>query len=217
MTSKLAIQSTRPAAIAELDRCTTLSEAGVSASEAWLRLELSSARDGAARRRQWLVVVNELLALEAELERDTCECPRCLITREGANQLRSWLEQLAELTGLPLPMYGEGVRLPVNVDVLEGRAARLVANRAVTALGQGDYLVYTSGGRHGVHAGRAAHWETDWTCTCAWAQPYPPDGRAGRGCTHVRAVRMYRALRAGALPSVDTAPTVATLAQSALP
>jgi hypothetical protein len=193
------------------DRCTDLAGAVQAALERWQRLDLAGAHDEPERRRRWLGVVNELLRVEAELERDLCDCAGCRATRTAAARLRERLEALAGPAALPLPAEGDEVRLPVNVDVLEARARRLLANRSVTPIGRGAYLVHSPGGRHLVHAGRAAHWETDWSCTCAWSQPYPPDGRPGRGCTHVRAVREYRQRRAGG--SAQALPQPAAAAQ----
>jgi hypothetical protein len=189
------------------DHCVWLESQVQRAEDSWPRSDLTEDLASAETRRLWLAALAQLLSAEAALERDVCDCPRCRLSRRRLGELRGRFGKLASATGLPLPLPGEEMRLPVHSASLESRAKRLVAARAVVPLGRLQYLVHTPGGTHLVHAGRPEHWETDWTCTCAWSQPYPPDQRPGRGCTHVRAVRLYRDghrhLSPGALRAVE--------------
>jgi hypothetical protein len=175
------------------DACGELAGSVAHAWRLWSALDLASAAEPATERRRWLPVVNALLRSEAELERDLCRCPTCRASRVLAAELRVRLERPALELGLPLPSSGEEMRLPINVEVLERRAYRLLAGGAVTPLGRGQYLVRGGGGEYRIQAGRPEHWETDWQCDCPWSFPYPPDLRPGRGCSHVRAVRLFRA------------------------
>jgi hypothetical protein len=174
------------------DHCLWLARQVDRVRHSWPAEDLTLEPASAETRRLWLAAIAPLLSAEAALERDVCDCPRCRQSRRRLVELRSRVAKLAETTGLPLPLAGEEMRLPVHTARLEARAERLVASRSVVPLGKQQYLVHTPGGTHLVHAGRPEHWETDWTCSCAWSQPYPPDQRPGRGCTHVRAVRAYR-------------------------
>jgi hypothetical protein len=184
-----------------VDRCTELGLLVQEVRAAWLRMDAGDDVAEPELRRRWLAAVGQLGRAEAALERDTCRCGRCSAAREDLTAARRWFAAQAGSTGLPLPIEGQEMRLPVHVAALESRAERLLRERAITPLGGSKYLVHTPGGQHLVQAGRAEYWETDWSCSCAWSQPYAPDLRPGRGCTHVRAVRLYRTGTAGSEPS----------------
>lgn len=79
-------------------------------------------------------------------------------------------------------------RWPVNVAALEAKAAGVAD--LVEPAWDGDYMVPGSKDWQIVTV-TGPDW-TEWACTCDWQKCHTDTDPGGRGCSHVRAVRMMR-------------------------
>lgn len=79
-------------------------------------------------------------------------------------------------------------RWPVNIPALEAKAASVAD--LVESLWADDYAVPGSADWQIVTA-TYPDWR-EWECTCDWQKAHTDTDPGGRGCSHVRAVRMLR-------------------------
>lgn len=84
-------------------------------------------------------------------------------------------------------MCNNTYRWPVNTAALEAKAATMAD--LVESLEANDYAVP---GAHDWHVVTIEGYDwADWRCTCDWQKSHGATDAGGRGCSHVRAVRMF--------------------------